>query len=161
VTAAHVSRSTPGAQAALGAVIADAAISRAPGLSRLARLNQLCTRYELRAGFWHQPIRPARYRRLRAAYRAELFAPITLVEQYGPTTTDGESHLTDEDVLAEVAESQERAHVQLFGRDAEIGGTDAPTLSEYACDCNGEGKCGYCAEQAVCRAEFYGQEERP
>jgi hypothetical protein len=32
-----------------------------------------------------------------------------------PTTTDGESHLTDESVLAEFAESQERARTQLYG----------------------------------------------
>jgi hypothetical protein len=33
---------------------------------------------------------------------------------------------------------------------------------EYACCCNGEGRCGYCHEEAVCRAEFRGdaREER-
>jgi hypothetical protein len=39
----------------------------------------------------------------------------------------------------------------------------APTDGRNAgCSCNGEGKCGYCAEEAVCRAEFYGdaREER-
>jgi len=33
---------------------------------------------------------------------------------------------------------------------------DGRNAGEPACDCNGEGKCGYCAEEAVCRAEFYG-----
>ena len=103
------------AQPTLSVLSTGVGAVRAAGLSRLARINALCARYERIPGFWLMADPAARYRRLRAAYRAELFAPITSGEQYGPTTTDGESHLTDEDVLAAVAESQERAHAQLFG----------------------------------------------
>lgn len=31
---------------------------------------------------------------------------------------------------------------------------------EPACECNGDGECGYCAEQAVCRAEALGESLR-
>jgi hypothetical protein len=46
-------------------------------------------------------------------------------------------------------------------RDVMAAGTDARTPEPCACCCGGEGKCGYCHEAAICRAEFYGQEERP
>jgi hypothetical protein len=40
-------------------------------------------------------------------------------------------------------------------------GISAPRTAhpEYACDCGGEGRCGYCHEQAVCREEYRGDRE--
>jgi hypothetical protein len=42
----------------------------------------------------------------------------------------------------------------LQGKDALAAPRTA--LAEHACCCNGAGKCGYCAEEAVCRAEAIG-----
>jgi hypothetical protein len=111
----------PGAQAVVSDVTTGPAKSRAPGIPviRNAALENGGTVYVSIDGprvcvnlttaghstFWHLTVQDARN------LRDLLYIP----ECYAPTTTDGESHLTDESVIAECAESQERAHAQLYG----------------------------------------------
>lgn len=67
-------------------------------------------------------------------------------------------------VIEDWNERQEAAAKDVGASLAATDGSPAATTArphkevrgEWACECNGEGKCGFCHEEAVCRAEALG-----